>query len=558
MIPQYLLNSKWKINWNRINEEWFKNSQPDEYRKIQEFQVKKNLPFNETLYLYFNNVEKHKCICWKRTPFISTWVWYQVYCSKKCSSNDPIVIEKMLLSSEWGKAERIEKCRTTILIKYDGKLKMNSKEAKERARQTMIEKYGVDKTLRPTSKALIRWNKTIQKKYWVKNVFQLPKSQEKWKVTVRENFWTSHPMKNSKVCNIASTKNRYSFWEKYKIQLDKIVLYNQEEINRYITWEKRKEDSFTFICKKCNLHFQDYLSYNWFPKCSICFPRVKSQGEIDIRNKILDFNHNINIIENSKKIIERKELDIYLPDYKVAIEYNWLMRHSYWVSTSSKFNNQLFERIEKWNHFKKTNDCHSKWIQLFHIFEDEWEDKKKRLVWESIFHNFFWSNRIVDKEEITFWVFNAKTKDIEKFLSENSLHIETIENLFYVIKQRWEIIWVLEIIEKRNKKNKKTFVITNIAIKNFYDIRTTTYYLVEGFLNSGYYNWERTLFFWNRNYIFRNLYIDIWFELIRTKKYKKLYVVNDRISNINEKWNRRIYDSWDDIFEILKLKLKLN
>jgi hypothetical protein len=54
-------------------------------------------------------------------------------------------------------------------------------------------------------------------------------------------------------------------------------------------------------------------------------------------------------------------LDIYLPEYKVAIEYNGL----YW-------HNEL--RKDKNYHLDKTNKCLENGVRLIHVFEDEYEN----------------------------------------------------------------------------------------------------------------------------------------------------------------------------------------
>ncbi|MFW6047533.1 MAG: hypothetical protein ACOCP4_07110 [Candidatus Woesearchaeota archaeon] len=75
-------------------------------------------------------------------------------------------------------------------------------------------------------------------------------------------------------------------------------------------------------------------------------------------------NVSTRIIENSYDILKSKELDIYLPDYKLAIEFNGL----FWHSEGSK--------KDKNYHLHKTQLCEEKSIQLIHIFEDEWIEKK--------------------------------------------------------------------------------------------------------------------------------------------------------------------------------------
>lgn len=101
-----------------------------------------------------------------------------------------------------------------------------------------------------------------------------------------------------------------------------------------------------------------------FIQCGDCVSRGRSLKE----KEIVLFLKNIgvdNIVENSKSIIPPQELDIYLPDYKLAIEYNGI----YWHSEQTG--------IDKNYHINKTKECEEKGIRLIHIFSDDWEFKKE-------------------------------------------------------------------------------------------------------------------------------------------------------------------------------------
>lgn len=84
------------------------------------------------------------------------------------------------------------------------------------------------------------------------------------------------------------------------------------------------------------------------------------------------------IIENARGVLSgRAELDIYLPEKNLAIEFNGCYWHSDAVSTNlydvpSK-DRQLFA---KWRHFKKYKECKEKGIHLIQIFEDTFADKR--------------------------------------------------------------------------------------------------------------------------------------------------------------------------------------
>jgi hypothetical protein len=86
-----------------------------------------------------------------------------------------------------------------------------------------------------------------------------------------------------------------------------------------------------------------------------------SKGENQVANFVRNI-YNGEVIQNTKKILDNgKELDIYIPDKHIAIEFNG----TYWHSTIYK---------DKYYHQQKTLDCHRQGIRLIHIFEYEWND----------------------------------------------------------------------------------------------------------------------------------------------------------------------------------------
>lgn len=85
------------------------------------------------------------------------------------------------------------------------------------------------------------------------------------------------------------------------------------------------------------------------------------------------------VIHGDRVILNGRELDIYIPEKKIAIEFNG----TYWHSTVFK---------DRKYHQQKTIDCAKRGIRLIHIFEYEWvelekQDKLKRLLKTSILGN---------------------------------------------------------------------------------------------------------------------------------------------------------------------------
>ncbi len=87
---------------------------------------------------------------------------------------------------------------------------------------------------------------------------------------------------------------------------------------------------------------------------------------VDFIKSICDYE----IIENDRSLIFPKELDIYIPSKKVAIEFDGLHFHATQFGKDSVY------------HLNKTLACEEKGVRLIHIFEDEW--LFKRPIIESI------------------------------------------------------------------------------------------------------------------------------------------------------------------------------
>lgn len=101
-------------------------------------------------------------------------------------------------------------------------------------------------------------------------------------------------------------------------------------------------------------------------RCHKCHPvnETVSDGETEIAEFIRTI-YDGEIIKNNRDVISPKELDIYLPDRKLAFEYDGLYWHSENMGTTPSY------------HSEKTDSCENAGIKLAHIFENEWMFKKE-------------------------------------------------------------------------------------------------------------------------------------------------------------------------------------
>jgi hypothetical protein len=129
-----------------------------------------------------------------------------------------------------------------------------------------------------------------------------------------------------------------------------------------------------------------------------------SSGEIEIK-KYLD-ELNISYIENTREVLDKKELDIWIPKYSLAIEFNGL----YWHGENSKTNKNY--------HYEKWKECHDKGIFLLTIWEDDWNFKRD--IIKSIIKNKLGLNaeKIYGRNTLIKILDNDEKK---KFLEENHL-----------------------------------------------------------------------------------------------------------------------------------------
>ena len=105
--------------------------------------------------------------------------------------------------------------------------------------------------------------------------------------------------------------------------------------------------------------------------CSMCH---RSSGEKEIYNFVkslgFDCEHN-----NIEILPDRKELDVYCPKQKIAFEFNGLFHHS--TKGLMRAHKNLTELDAQKYHKKKTEEAKAKGITLYHIFGDEWENKRE-------------------------------------------------------------------------------------------------------------------------------------------------------------------------------------
>lgn len=169
-------------------------------------------------------------------------------------------------------------------------------------------------------------------------------------------------------------------------------------------------------CNICNTEKQQLIICGHWQNiiCNKCTGNNRSRYE----DEIVEFIKSLGIsnIQTNVKILNNKyELDIFLPDYTIAIELNGVLWHSFGTTYPD---NAEFELANKNKHRNKTASCAAKGIKLLQIFDSEWVSKKD-IVKSIIKSKLNKLDRRIYARNTT--ITTISKKDKKRFLDENHI-----------------------------------------------------------------------------------------------------------------------------------------
>ena len=307
----------------------------DTYRHIP---IKK---FSEYLYLYYHNMtDRPKCKCCdNKVNFIDFTHGYRIYCSVKCQTSDPEIIEKGLNKKEerYGKGNlsNSKKAQQTKLERYGDP---NYRD-KEKSKRTCQERYGADNPMK--NKEIVKKSldnkiklygknnisnqkktrQTCQERYGVDNVSYIPEVIKKIESTKLEKYGDKYYSNREKA--------KQTMIEKYGVE--NVIVLPEIRDKIYKTKRKRK----TFVLSSIELQFKNWLDehkikyiYQYkneeYPfVCDFYFPNINLYLEIQgnwVHGKHPYNEHNIDDYRLLQKWINKNT-----PYYIQAIQ-TWTIR----------------------------------------------------------------------------------------------------------------------------------------------------------------------------------------------------------------------------------------
>lgn len=341
---------------------------------------------------------------------------------KKYGEKTPLLNEKVK-----------NKIKETLLEKWGVDHPLKSKDILDRIKSNNLEKWGVDNV----SKSQIIINKIKEKnleKWGVDWYYESDEFKEKKEKTILEKYKTNNyfESKHRKNYVISNKIENYPDLEiiGYENKFFKIKCYNCNELFEIKTdvLYKRNKEKHT-ICTNCN-------------KLNDAF---RSSAEIEICN----FLEKSGIkTTSSRRDLIKGEIDIYLPDYKIAIEYNGLFWH-----------NENFK--DRDYHYTKYKKCKKIGVKLIQIWEDQWLSDKDKVK------SFLLSKLKIYKNKI--WARNCEIRPVDyrekdSFLDENHLQNKSRSSINIGLYSNNELVSIMT-FGKRRLNSKENFELIRYCSK---------------------------------------------------------------------------------------------
>ncbi len=406
------------------------------------------------------------------------------------------------------------------------------------------------------------------KKYWVTNTSKLKSVQDKIKNTNIKKYWVTTPFKLESVKEKIRNTNIKKYWKEYFLQTDEsrnkrrisnneAILKKDKNISKCEKWYKYKCDicgSFSYYKtqKKINMFLQRVRL--WFLPCAKCIP--PEWAWINTRSSI-----EIKLEEELKRLWikteHHKTIDIFLPDYNIWIEVNWVYRHS------NKFKDK---------NFHKNKIIKNKEIQLLFFTDYDLINN-----FDVIINYIKWKLNLLS----SIWASKCKIKQINStearyFCEKYHVHWYAIWQRNYwlyfkdelvsvciVWKNRFSKDWSIEIIRLCNKckviwwfsrflKRIKLDFLEYNKIITFIDS-----YLWKETDNVFTKNWFTYIWHTDPNY---NWFIKRWtiklsrYQCMKQKLLKQWHIWKTEDEIMRWLWWIKVYDWWNYKFELKKTR----
>ena len=285
------------------------------------------------------------------------------------------------------------KTKETNMQKYGEITPFKNNDIKEKIRQTCIKKYGVDNVAK-SADIYKKIKRTCMEKYGAENPQQSDIVKNKTKETNLQKYGMEYVLSTKQ----AHEKARKTNIERYGVP--RYSMLDSEKEKSYIEWLNNFKNQISqcnvdFIeshkhnvilkCKKCNLDFcysRSHINLLLRDKQILCpHCRGKLNGISRLEKTVVEYVRSVYhglIEENVKYVLGGRELDIYLPELRLGIEFDG----TYWHADPRFYDGNFMivnrTAAEIWKKDREKDIlCEQKGIRLVRINEYDWLSNRR-------------------------------------------------------------------------------------------------------------------------------------------------------------------------------------
>ena len=548
----------------------FLNKRPELIKELNDV-VKEKLTLPQKIHIYINKKFDIFCDCGKIKKWKSfKYGWYKTCGNKECIKKSTIKtnVEKYGFDNPMKNEKILKKSQQKIFEKYgatsaakndiikekiSNKLNNRTKEEKsktiEKRNETWNKKSEEDKQIIKNKKSYTNSNKseeeknnitkkrknTCIEKYNNEYVINSTDIRNKILNIFNEKFGGNSPFSDKNVKNKALKSYKKNHIEYIKENIGK---FQCEYISHLDKGNSNIE--YKLLCKRKNKKFT--IGYSNLRNRILANIEISPyfrpiHGKSEMENNLFKFiekNYNNTIITNKKNIIKPYELDIYIPEFKLAFEFNGLWWH-----------NELNK--DKNYHLNKTENCEKLNIKLIQIWEDDWI-YKQNIVKSMILNK-------LNINQIKIYARKCEIKEISdnnivrEFLNQN--HIQGFVGSRIKIGLYYEnnLVSLMTFGDRRIAMGKKSTNIGEYELLRFCNklnniIVGGASKLFKYFINN--YNPQEITTYADRSFSQGNLYSTLGFNFVSKTEPNYYYIIDGiRHHRFNFRKNKLIKEGYD-------------
>ena len=350
---------------------------------------------------------------------------YGEFCSTACSNKANISQIKATNIEKYGALSWLSSNKGKSYIakhnikKYGTTSYQSSQDFKNKVSETWKQKDINDILTKRKQQNLVKYGKEY---YFETDEFRIS--------SIRTNltkYNAVNPMQNKNVKAKSALTRQRSFLNKLLIECNVCI---EEDYKGCVNYYKYK-----WKCLTCSSIFYDDISNGTKPRCSVCWPR---QGT-NIEETIIKFlnENNITYVLRDRQIIKPLEIDIYLPDFKVGIETNGLIWHTFYHGGKSRS-----------YHLNKLNKCAERGVRLINLYEDDIQNKHKlRIIKDRLLVMLCKPSQRIFSRKCIFT--EISKQEAQSFCDANHLNGYSLSSHHYGLKYNGELVFVATLLRRK-------------------------------------------------------------------------------------------------------------